>query len=268
MGIPTYRNERNTDLDHHQYENVVQPPTKQRRPTITKQTTIPERDVERGRAEIDSAKQDYPQDPTQPVYYNYPLDKQPTIVPSLPPTLPSSMQQRAAITPGAPREFTRTPMVEPMTRMLPPRPHMDDSPGMPPDRRQFGGSAPTRRKLPEIPKSAKLTSRPPVPQEPHYPSSFHASFDEGGETAGIEGPYFSNPSLGPGQTPHTVYENYHQQLRQMKRHGSSPLGSARQLPSPMGSSSRQLPMAPFGHRRTASSSSFGHIPPELISPGE
>ena len=83
-------------------------------------------------------------------------------------------------------------------------------------------------------------------------------FDEGGEAVGIEGRYLSNPSLGPaGQAPHTVYESYHQQFRQLKRQQSSPMGSA-----------RQLPMAPFGHRRTASSSSFGHHQPtDLPSPG-
>ena len=63
---------------------------------------------------------------------------------------------------------------------------------------------------------------------------------------------------GGGPSPHTVYESYHQQFRQLKRQQSSPMGSA-----------RQLPMAPFGHRRTASSSSFGGYqqPADLTSPG-
>ena len=63
---------------------------------------------------------------------------------------------------------------------------------------------------------------------------------------------------GGGPSPHTVYESYHQQFRQLKRQQSSPMGSA-----------RQLPMAPFGHRRTASSSSFGGYqqPTDLTSPG-
>ena len=42
-----------------------------------------------------------------------------------------------------------------------------------------------------------------------------------------------------------VYESYHQQFRQLQRQHSSPMGQ---------SGSRQLPMAPFGHRRTQSGS--------------
>lgn len=58
------------------------------------------------------------------------------------------------------------------SRMLPPRPFIDHP---------FASvGPPARRKLPEIPKSAKLqVIRPTIPPEPHYPSSFHSSFDEG-----------------------------------------------------------------------------------------
>ena len=121
-------------------------------------------------------------------------------------------------------------------RMLPPRPldqHQVQGPPMPPP--VITPSSGGRRKLPNIPRSAKLPHRPHVPHEPHYPSSFHSSFDED-----------MAPSMGSNLPP-TVYESYHQQYRQLQRQQSSPMGS-----------NRQLPMAPFGHRRTASSGSFTH----------
>lgn len=142
-------------------------------------------------------------------------------------------------------EAPRTPMVveQPLTRILPQRP--------PPFVAEHVITQP-RRKLPEIPKQAKLTVRCVVPPEPNmYPSSFHSSFDEGDAATVM---HHSNPQLTSGQPPHTVYESYHQQFRQLKRQHSSPMGS------------RQLPMAPFGHRRTASSASFGHVP-NIASPG-
>ena len=43
-----------------------------------------------------------------------------------------------------------------------------------------------------------------------------------------------------------VYESYHQQFTQLQRQHSSPMGQS--------GPSRQLPMAPFGHRRTQSGS--------------
>ena len=185
----------------------------------------------------------------------------------------------------------RTPVgIDPMVHMLPPRPPQVATTSTETDPRLVGGSAPAgaggpRRKLPEIPRIAKMGVRPTIPCEPHYPSSFHASFDEGGEAspAAVVGnvvgselcppPYGSNPHLsatagsgptiavtgGGGPSPHTVYESYHQQFRQLKRQQSSPMGSA-----------RQSPMAPFGHRRTASSSSFGGYQQpttDLTSPG-
>ena len=128
-------------------------------------------------------------------------------------------------------------------RMLPPRPldqHQVQGPPMPPP--VITPSSGGRRKLPNIPRSAKLPHRPHVPHEPHYPSSFHSSFDED-----------MAPSMGSNLPP-TVYESYHQQYRQLQRQQSSPIGS-----------NRQLPMAPFGHRRTASSSSFTQ-PDEMGKP--
>ena len=119
-------------------------------------------------------------------------------------------------------------------RMLPPRPldqHQVQGPPMPPP--PLAPSSGGRRKLPNIPRAAKLPHRPHVPHEPHYPSSFHSSFDED-----------MAPPMGSNLPP-TVYESYHQQYRQLQRQQSSPMGS-----------NRQLPMAPFGHRRTASSGSF------------
>ena len=122
-------------------------------------------------------------------------------------------------------------MLPPMPpRMLPPRPM--DQHQVQPQQPTLAPSSGGRRKLPEIPRSAKLPHRPHVPHEPHYPSSFHSSFDED------MAPPMSN-------LPPTVYESYHQQFRQLQRQQSSPMGS-----------NRQLPMAPFGHRRTASSGSF------------
>lgn len=135
-----------------------------------------------------------------------------------------------------------TPMVEQPPRILPQRPFVEAATQQPP-----------RRKLPEIPKSAKLSVRHVVPPEPHYPSSFHSSFDEGGLEA-VMLHHNSNPQLASSQPPHPIYESYHQQFRQLKRQHSSPMGS------------RQLPMAPFGHRRTASSASFGPVP-NIASPG-
>ena len=130
----------------------------------------------------------------------------------------------------------------PPPRMLPPRPLEHQPPPPPP-----GPVAPStggRRKLPEIPRSAKLPHRPHVPHEPHYPSSFHSSFDE-------------DMAPPPSNVPPTVYESYHQQFRSVQRQHSSPMGS-----------NRQLPMAPFGHRRTASSSSFtGHADATGKNPG-
>ena len=144
--------------------------------------------------------------------------EQPAILPSLPPSLaasslppqtaPQQQQQRPqAASTGGYRDYTRTPIVpDPMMRMLPPRPHMVEtahqqqqrpqaaSTGVYMERPQAesapvymnvdsrmasGGSAPVRRKLPDIPKTAKIGVRPTIPHEPHYPSSFHASFDEG-----------------------------------------------------------------------------------------
>lgn len=137
------------------------------------------------------------------------------------------------------------------SRMLPsrPSPFIDHPSSLGP---------PTRRKLPEIPKSAKMVHRPAIYPEPHYPSSFHASFDEGQE--GLP-PNFQHHSSNPHLSVNvpvasanapTIYESYHQQFRQLQNKHSSPMGS------------RQLPMAPFGHRRTASSGSF--VQPDT-SPG-
>ena len=183
-------------------------------------------------------------------------------------------------------------------RMLPQRPFIDHRPPPPlqPPPQAAAVAGPSgmgmqRRKLPEIPKLAKLAHRPAIPPEPHYPSSFHSSFDEGdlslmqlpNAAASSSNPHLSSvPAVPPphqhqlqhhpGSTTmqmNPVYESYHQQFRQhqqqLHRQHSSPLGMQQQqqtamLPTP----SRQLPMAPFGHRRTASSSNFVH---DMTSPG-
>ena len=121
------------------------------------------------------------------------------------------------------------------SRMLPQRPFIDHI---------APNSTPPRRKLPEIPRSAKLAPRPAIYPEPHYPSSFHSSFDEGGAEVQIQ--HSSNPHLSTCVPAPTIYESYHQQIRHntLQRQQTSPMGT------------RQLPMAPFGHRRTASSGSF------------
>ncbi len=144
----------------------------------------------------------------------------------------------------APPKAIIPPQAQVNSRMLPPRPSAfleHPSPTVP-----SSAGPPTRRKLPEIPKSAKLSHRPAIPHEPHYPSSFHSSFDEGQEAQSLH-QHSSNPHLSSSNVPApTIYESYHQQFRQFHRQQSSPMGS------------RQLPMAPFGHRRTASSGNFAH----------
>ena len=172
--------------------------------------------------------------------------------------------------------MTPSASVAAASRMLPARPFIDhpgpaaQPPPPPPPSQQpppqplpASAGPPTRRKLPEIPKFAKMVHRPAIPPEPHYPSSFHASFDEGHEGGhlgyhhGGSNSHLSSSSATavPAQSHmNPVYESYHQQLRQhqLTRQHSSPMGS------------RQLPMAPFGHRRTASS---GNFVPET-SPGK
>ena len=225
---PSFRNDQQIRNTKDEYER---PPLKQQRRSITKQATIPERDVERGHPDdVDMehpgpgsvTKPDYSE---QPRYYDYSRDPQhSTIVPSVPP--PQKPQRMPAQTYRA--EYSRTQVasgpVEPMTRMLPPRPHIIET---------IGGSAtpPLRRKLPEIPRGISVRGIRPhaIAHEPHYPSSFHASFDEGGEAVGIGDPFHSNPHLpgsgsGPGQPPGTIYESYHQQFRQLNRQMSSPIG--------------------------------------------
>ena len=312
---------------HDEYDNSRYPPQPaataskqppQRRATITKQATIPERDVERGQQpDIDLERPPGPapdysvaEHHQQPWAYQYPppppaptdysraatqqQQQQGHIIPSLPPGQQRSPQRPkqsytnhprgAGMPPGEHGGIPRTP-VDPMVHMLPPRPPQVATTSTETDPRLVGGSAPsagTGRKLPQIPRGyVRAGVRPTIPCEPHYPSSFHASFDEGGEASTVVGnvvgselcppPYGSNPHLsatagsgptiagGGGPSPHTVYESYHQQFRQLKRQQTSPMGSA-----------RQLPMAPFGHRRTASSSSFGGYheqPTDLMSPG-
>ena len=62
----------------------------------------------------------------------------------------------------------------------------------------------------------------------------------GGQPTGQEGKHL----IHHDSDTTSGYDFYHQQYRKIQRQHSSPMAS------------RQLPMAPFGHRRTASSGSF------------
>ena len=225
-----------------------QPP--QRRPTITKQATIPERDVERGQQQLpDIDLERYPGSTALPVNpadyseqqpwaYQYPppppaptdysrtapqqqQQQQSGIIPSLPPQQRSPQRLPKQSYTNHPRTGPSIGM-DPMVHMLPPRPPQVATTSTETDPRLVGGSsaAGPRRKLPEIPRNVRAGIRPTIPCEPHYPSSFHASFDEGGEAAlgNVVGgggselcpppPYGSNPHLssataGSGPTTHS-----------------------------------------------------------------
>ena len=75
---------------------------------------------------------------------------------------------------------------------------------------------------------------------PHLSSLTTVPSAIGGQPTGQEGKHL----IHHDSDTTSGYDFYHQQYRKIQRQHSSPMAS------------RQLPMAPFGHRRTASSGSF------------